>query len=152
MERWYIACHKAGKQNAFKAMAALCMSNCAVFHPQISVSRDRSDRPDQKRQVIEALFPGYLFVSFDPEKMHTSRVELSPGISYLVRSAGQIKPVRESVIEEIMRLPLCSQERRPASNLIQQRQIARRLDEFVKSTPAEERGALFLAFLATLET
>jgi Transcription termination factor nusG. len=152
MEQWYLACHKAGKQNAFKAMTALCMSSCTIFHPQNRVYRERTDRPGQRRQVIEPLFPGYLFIAFDPECVHTSTIERCPGISYLVRTAGQIKPIRDCVMEELMLLPLCSQDRdkRHYTRHLQQRRIAHQLDDFVKKTTPEERGTLFLAFLNTL--
>lgn len=159
MERWYLACHKPGKDSIFKAMAALTYVNSTAFCPQIRAYRPRADRPGHFRQVIEALFPGYLFIAFDPEVTHTSKIEHCPGISYLVRSAGQIVPMRDVVVEEIMRLPVCYQsfenkhpnQRRAPANYLQQRRIANQLDAFVKETDPEDRGTLFLAFLETLE-
>lgn len=159
MEQWYLACYKAGKNNIFKALTALCYFDSTAFCPQIRTQRPRADRPGQYRQVIEPLFPGYLFIAFDPNVIHTSKIELCPGISHLVRTAGQIAPMREMVVEEIMCLPVCYQsfdkkhprQRRSPANYLQQRRIANQLDTFVKETDPEERGTLFLAFLKTLE-
>lgn len=159
MEQWYLACHKAGKDNVFKAMAALTFTSSTAFCPQIRAYRPRTDRPGQARQVIEPLFPGYLFIAFDPEVTHTSKIEQCPGISHLVRFSGQITPIRAVVIEEIMRLPVCYQsfdwkhpnQGRSPPNYLQQRRIATQLDTFVKETDPDERGALFLAFLDTLQ-
>ncbi|WP_337049940.1 transcription termination/antitermination NusG family protein [Serratia fonticola] len=159
MEQWYLACHKTGKDSVFRAMGALTYISGTAFCPQIRVFRPRQDRPGHFRQVVEPLFPGYLFIAFDPEITHTSKIEHCPGISYLVRTAGEIKPIRNIVVDEIMRLPVCYQsqenqsprQRRSPANLIQQRRIAGQLDTFVKETAPDERGALFLAFLDTLE-
>ena len=159
MEQWYLACHKPGKDSIFKAMAALTHINGTAFCPQIRVYRPRADRPGHFRQVIESLFPGYLFIAFDPELTQTSKIEHCPGISYLVRTAGHITPIRDIVIDEIMRLPVCYQsfehkhpnQRRAPANYLEQRRIASQLDTFVKETAPDERGALFLAFLDTLE-
>lgn len=155
MEQWYLACHKTGKDSVFRAMGALTHINGTAFFPQIRVYRPRPDRPGHFRQVVEPLFPGYLFIAFDPEITHTSKIEHCPGISYLVRTAGQIKPVRNIVVDEIMRLPVCCQgtgeKRRSSAHVLQQRRIAGQLDTFVRETAPEERGALFLAFLDTLE-
>lgn len=109
MENWYLACHKTGKHNAFKAQMFLAQPqiNVIVFIPQICSYRPRSDRPGQLKKLMEPLFPGYMFVCFDPEITHTSKISNCPGVSHLVRFADTIIPIHDHVVEEIMQLPVC---------------------------------------------
>lgn len=154
MEHWYLACYKPGKDNIYRAQMALSRINTETFCPQIRTQRPRADRPGKCRQVIEPLFPGYLFVAFDPEDVHTSRIEKCPGINYLVRSAGQITPIRPLVVDQLMCLPLCRDafSRRPKQLARhQQQRIARQIDEFIGNTLPEERGSLCLALIQSLE-
>ncbi|MGE4781567.1 transcription termination/antitermination NusG family protein [Yersinia enterocolitica] len=110
MENWYIACHKTGKYNAFKAQLFLSQPeiDAIVFLPQICSYRPRLDRPGHFKKLMEPLFPGYMFICFDPEITHTSKISVCPGVSHLVRFANKIIPVNDSIIEEIMQLPVCS--------------------------------------------
>jgi transcriptional antiterminator RfaH len=109
MGNWYLACHKAGKHNAFKAQMFLSQPkiDVIVFIPQICSYRPRADRPGQFKKLIEPLFPGYMFIYFDPEITHTSEISTCPGVSHLVRFADTIKPLHDSIVEEIMKLPVC---------------------------------------------
>ncbi|PHM37607.1 transcriptional activator RfaH [Xenorhabdus mauleonii] len=130
-----------------------------AFSPTIRSYRPRSDRPGQFRQVMEQLFPGYLFVFFDPEIDHTSEIELCPGISQLVRFAGEITPIRDSVVDEIMQLPVCTQafttkhpgkhswrnNTKPLNN--QQR---RQIQSLVEENNGLTRSAMFYAFAESL--
>lgn len=115
MENWYLACHKSGKHNAFKAQMFLAQPqiNAIVFLPQICCYHPRKDRPGQFRKIIEPLFPGYMFICFDPEIIHTSKISSCPGVSHLVRFADKITPIHERIVEEIMELPVCVHSSRP---------------------------------------
>lgn len=159
MERWYVVSLAPGKGSAYRAMTYLEHINCSAFFPLIRVHRARADRPGKFRQFIEALFPGYLFVFFDPEFVHTSRVEQCPGISHVLRTAGSILPVHDNVVDEIMSLPICHQsainqprKRKSPSDLAQRRQISKQLDEVVKESDTDSRSALFLAFLSCIKS
>lgn len=151
MERWYVACYKPGKGNIYKAMLALSHINGTTFCPQIRTFRPRTDRPGQSRQIIEPLFPGYFFVSFDPGIIHTSRIEQCPGVSYLLRNAGNIIPINDAIINEIMNLPVCKQSR-DYYDAKRNQHIAQKLNEFIQESDGEVRGAMFLAFLKTQES
>lgn len=155
MEQWFLTCYKPGKDNIYRAQMALSRLSTEAFCPLLRTRRPRADRPGQFRQVIEPLFPGYLFTFFDPEVIHTSRIEESPGINYLVRTAGQITPVRAIIVEQLMALPVCrdafSRQRSQPHIRRQQQRISSQLDAFIESTLPEERGALALAFIQSLE-
>ncbi len=79
MEGWYLAALKPGKDNIFKAQMMLERRNIMAFSPLMFSFRPRADRPGQQKKVIEPLFPGYMFVCFDPEIFHSSKVESCPG-------------------------------------------------------------------------
>ncbi|WP_088504372.1 transcription termination/antitermination NusG family protein [Burkholderia ubonensis] len=156
MERWYLACHKAGRHNAFKAQLFLSDLNATSFIPQIYSYRPRADRPGKLKRSIELLFPGYMFVYFDPEVTHTSKISNCPGVSHLVRFADAICPVRDAVIEEIMQLPVCvcspviagmkkenNRNKNPASLSMEQREC---IGKIVNEHDGVTRSALFYAF------
>lgn len=106
MDNWYLACHKTGKHNAFKAQMFLSNLGITVFIPQVCYRQPRLDRPGHFRKVLEPLFPGYLFVYFDHEIHHTSKVACSPGMSHLVRYGGTVNPLHDTIVDEVMRLTL----------------------------------------------
>lgn len=109
MERWYLVCHKPGRDNFFRAQMSTQRKHLNCFSPQVRVSRPRSDR-DGQRNVIEPLFDGYLFIELDPENIHPMKIEEEcAGISHFVRQGMNILPIPDFIIHEIMALPLCSE-------------------------------------------
>lgn len=106
MEHWYLACHKFGRHNAFKAQMLLSDMGVTVFIPQICNRVPRLDRPGHFKKIIEPLFPGYLFVCFDYEIHHSSKVAATPGISHFVSFGGKIKPLHDTIVDDIMRWTL----------------------------------------------
>jgi transcriptional antiterminator RfaH len=106
MDNWYLACHKTGKHNAFKVQMFLSEMGITVFIPQVCYRQPRLDRPGHFRKVLEPLFPGYLFIYFDHETHHTSKVAFSPGMSHFVRYGGTINPLHDTIVDEIMRFTL----------------------------------------------
>lgn len=154
MEEWYLACHKSGRENALKAQIALERMNIAVFTPQIRIRKPRTDRPGQFRQVIEPLFPGYMFIALNPEINHPARIEDCPGISHMVRFAGAITPIREAVVEEIMCLPVCTQLSAAWHKRKNDLQLStnQRLEimTLVEEQSGENRNAMFHAFAELL--
>lgn len=106
MENWYLACHKSGKHNALKAQMFLSQMGVEVFIPQVCYHDPRADRPGTFRKTIEPLFPGYIFLCFDYNEVHTSKIEYCPGISHLVRFGETIAPINDSMVNAIMKLTL----------------------------------------------
>ncbi|AOP98014.1 transcription termination/antitermination NusG family protein [Enterobacter roggenkampii] len=104
VENWYLACHKAGKHNAFKAQMFLSESGIPVFIPQMFFRQPRSDRPGQYRKKLELLFPGYLFIYFNVEEHSFPKILCCPGISHFVRFGGAIKPLNDMIIDELMQV------------------------------------------------
>lgn len=104
MHQWYLATHKPGKSNALKAQLFLSNVGVDVFIPQICNLSHRADRPGRFRKTIEPLFPGYLFICFDYEQIQINKVENCPGIGHLVRFGGLLKPLHESILDEIITL------------------------------------------------
>jgi len=159
MERWYLACHKAGKDNVFKAQMTLDRMNIMAFSPIMRSYRPRADRPGHSRQVIEQLFPGYLFISFDPEVHHPSKIECCPGMSHIVRFAGEIRPIRDAIVDDVMQLPVCVQafaQKHPGKRKWDKNhtplthQQREQIQPLVEENDGEARSALFYAFVEAL--
>lgn len=161
MEDWYLACHKTGKHNAFKAQMFLSGMGITVFIPQVSYRQPRSDRPGHFKNRLEQLFPGYLFVCFDYEVHHTSKVACSPGMSHFVRFGDSIRPLGDMIVDELMRLTLAidpdssfhneggvntKKRHRGNSNSLTEEQ-RNKLNLIIQEKNSEERSALLYAFL-----
>lgn len=59
--------------------------------------------PQGKRWVLEALFPGYLFVQC-PQHISTRALKYAMGVSYLVRRGQQLATLPQEAIDEILSL------------------------------------------------
>lgn len=111
MEAWYLVCYEPGKDKLYTAQLSLSRKNITVFCPMLRTWRPRSDC-NGVRAFIEPLFRGYLFVYIDPEVIHPSRIEDEcSAVSTFVRYGQEIKPLPASVMETLMTLPACSDER-----------------------------------------
>ncbi|WP_174889510.1 transcription termination/antitermination NusG family protein [Candidatus Williamhamiltonella defendens] len=152
-KKWYLTCHKSGCSNLYKAQQALIQIEVHSLSPSIQTWRQRLDRKN-KRAVIEPLFKGYLFTCFDPEKIPTRKIQHCPGISHLVRLGNTIVPIREAVMNEIMRLPLCMNDATNANDKIRpslKKSQKEQIKNIVQQKEAHARTALFLAFLEAIQ-
>ncbi|CED78966.1 transcription termination/antitermination NusG family protein [Candidatus Williamhamiltonella defendens] len=153
MKNWYLTCYKSGTPNLYKAQNLLYKIGVTTLSPSIRTSRLRSDSQTY-RFIIEPLFKGYLFTFFDPEKVHTRKIEHCPGISHLVRFANTIVPIRKAVMEEIMRLPLCMNDATRTNHKITtslKKSQIEQIQSIVQQQDAHARTALFLAFLEAIK-
>jgi len=131
----------------------LIQINVHSLSPSIQTWRQRLYRKN-KRAVIEPIFKGYLFTFFDPEKVHTRKIEHCPGISHLVRFAHTITPIRKAVMDEIMSFPLCMNDATRTNHKITtslKKSQKEQIKNIVQQKEAHARTALFLAFLEAIE-
>lgn len=97
-ERWYAVCCKP-RQEAI-AEENLQRQGYRTYLPRI---RNTRRRLGQWIDVIEPLFPRYLFIRIDPTLRSTAPVRSTRGAVGLVRFGGQPAAVPEEVIEVVMR-------------------------------------------------
>lgn len=151
MESWYLLCHKAGKDNLYRAQLSIQLHGINTFSPMIQIEKPRTDRASA-RLSIEPLFYGYLFISLDPDYMHPARIEDFAGVSHFVRCGDEIKPIPERIVEQIMALPACQIELsgknlrshlRNANAL--SHKLRARITEIAHTTDKQVRTAMFLA-------
>lgn len=97
MEQWYVA----QTQFAQEKRAELHLKNQGVdcFLPLYTaqVMKNGAVKP----VAAQALFPGYLFVHFDPEVIHTTTIKGTRGISSLVSFGGLPAPVPDDVVTRL---------------------------------------------------
>lgn len=163
MEQWYLATHKSGKKNAFKAQLFLSQIGVTTFIPQVCISQPRSDRPGKFRKCIEPLFPGYIFIFFDYEKLQIAKVENCPGMTGMVRFGGLLKPLNESVVDEIMNLTSMISEQNAPHDADQSRRVRpgkktsltleqhQKIADIAKEVDGQHRNTLFYAFLDAMK-
>lgn len=96
MERWFLVQSKA--RDEFRAAQQLESQQLDVFLPLLAVERLRRGR---RVAVREPLFPGYLFVRFDPQFISLTSIQSTRGVARLVRYGSVLATVNDGLIEAI---------------------------------------------------
>jgi transcriptional antiterminator RfaH len=96
---WYCVKTQPKRESiAYGALAAL--PDIEAFFPRVRYQRTLARGP---RTVVEALFPGYLFVRFAPAR-RIRAVRYARGVSYIVRQGREFAPVPEEIIRALRAL------------------------------------------------
>lgn len=96
MKSWYIIYYRARLHEKIKKE----MKNIGVefFMPVYTKYTVRADRTHHYRTREAPLFPGYLFIYFSPEDIHTTVISRQPSVMGFVRFGHHIQPVRDEII------------------------------------------------------
>lgn len=94
MEHWYVAQTQFAQEK--RAQQHLQNQGVDCFLPLYTaqVMKNGAVKP----VTAQALFPGYLFVHFDPEVIHTTTIKGTRGISTLVSFGGLPSPLPDEVV------------------------------------------------------
>lgn len=98
MKNWY-AVHCKPLQDA-RAEEHLRNQAYEVFRPQI---RRRRRQGGRFRQMVESMFPGYLFIRLDKVRENWAPIRSTRGVAGLVRLGAETPVVPEPVIDELKR-------------------------------------------------
>lgn len=102
--QWYLLQH----DDRLYAIVFQQLANCNVdyytpFYTRFIPRTDKKNLTWRKKQT--PLFPGYLFLFFDVENIHTTILKKIPGVVDFVRRGRQIITVPETVISALKLLP-----------------------------------------------
>ncbi|QCR37496.1 transcription/translation regulatory transformer protein RfaH [Nissabacter sp. SGAir0207] len=100
MESWYLLYCKRGQLLRAKAHLERQAVNC--LSPMITFEKMVRGR---RTAVSEPLFPNYMFVEFDPARIHTTTISATRGVSHFIRFGNQPVIVSPTVIGELARQP-----------------------------------------------
>jgi transcriptional antiterminator RfaH len=95
MKRWYVVCTKP--KNEERAAINLMAGNIEVLAPKIKLKKYKEGK---FIQVVEPMFPGYIFVKFHPVD-EFRLVKYTRGIKTIVNFSGKIIPLQDELIEFI---------------------------------------------------
>ncbi|MDR3433379.1 MAG: transcription/translation regulatory transformer protein RfaH [Rouxiella aceris] len=101
MESWYLLYCKRGQH--VRAQEHLERQQVQCLVPTIALEKVVRGR---RTLVDEPLFPNYMFISFDPEKIHTTTISATRGVSHFVRFGPQLAVVNPAVIDQLVNQPL----------------------------------------------
>ena len=96
MERWYLVQSKVRQEH--RALTNLEGQHLEAFLPTLTLDRLRRGR---RVSVNEPMFPGYLFVRFDPQFFCLSSINATRGVLRVVRYGTTLASVPEEVVEAI---------------------------------------------------
>ncbi len=101
MESWYLLYCKRGQLLRAKEHLERQQVNCLT--PMITLEKMMRGR---RTPVSEPLFPNYLFIQFDPERIHTTTISATRGVSHFVRFGPHLATVQPEVIQQLMTQPM----------------------------------------------
>ncbi len=96
MESWYLLYCKRGQ--LLRAQEHLERQEVNCLSPIITLEKIVRGK---RIAVSEPLFPNYLFVEFDPERIHTTTISATRGVSHFVRFGSTPTTIPQNVIEEL---------------------------------------------------
>ena len=98
MKRWFVArTHPNGEH---KALGNIRRQGFDAYLPRYLKRRRHARRTDT---VAAPLFPGYLFVGMDPERMPWRALNSTFGVSELICHGDRPAPLPDSVVDDIRR-------------------------------------------------
>ncbi|AUG98519.1 transcription/translation regulatory transformer protein RfaH [Pectobacteriaceae bacterium CE70] len=96
MEVWYLLYCKRGQ--LLRARSHLERQEVTCLSPMITLEKMVRGK---RIEVSEPLFPNYLFVEFDPERIHTTTISATRGVSHFVRFGALPATIPQNVIDEL---------------------------------------------------
>lgn len=97
MENWYVAQTQYAQEK--RAQQHLGNQGVSCFLPLYTAQVLNSEHI--KAVTPQALFPGYIFVRFNPEVIHTTTIKSTRGISSLISFGGMPSVIPDEVIERL---------------------------------------------------
>ncbi|MNM38129.1 Transcription antitermination protein RfaH [compost metagenome] len=148
MHNWYLLMHgQIDFQNLESQISGLGVE---VFTPIYTELRRRLDRPSMRRK-IKQLFPGYIFLRFDPEIVHTTTITKMPGALRFIGFCDNDTPciVDDQLIEGLKKAVLLRSD--PGLHSIEccnlPDEVVNHLSLIVNMPRAKQREAAFYQFL-----
>lgn len=146
MKGWYLITHNL---HGFQVVTSkIGLLGVEIYSPTLIEVTQRRDCRGVRR-AEKQLFPGYLFLRFDPEQVHTTTIADVPGVKGFVRFGDQIGMVSDGVIEGLKRStqvlvdrPLRAVE---CSNVSQE--TLESISAIVKMRSRDDRQVAFFALL-----
>lgn len=100
MKSWYLMMHNLAGSRLERATVKLDTWGVGSFLPVYTEMKKRTDcnasRPTEKQ-----LFPGYMFLQFDPEEVHTSTIAEIHGMKGFVRFGNKLAQPADTLIEAL---------------------------------------------------
>lgn len=96
MESWYLLYCKRGQ--LLRAQEHLVRQEVNCLSPIITLEKIVRGK---RTLVSEPLFPNYLFVEFDPERIHTTTISATRGVSHFVRFGALPTQIPSQVIQDL---------------------------------------------------
>lgn len=111
MNSWYLLSCKIGYKSTVQRIESLGIE---VFRPTLMKVTPRKDCHGV-RTSEQPLFPSYLFVRFDINKVHTTSVSKVPGAVAFVRFGGTPCIIPEKIIQALRCSPHLSRDRQDST-------------------------------------
>jgi transcriptional antiterminator RfaH len=99
-ENFWFCLKSKPRQEAVAVRNLKAVGEIEIFFPRIRRTRRGHEK---NKEVVEPLFPGYIFVKFNPEDSQGT-VKSTRGVLHLVSKGGKAVDVENKVIEELKAL------------------------------------------------
>jgi len=99
-ENFWFCLKSKPRQEAVAVRNLRAVGEIEIFFPRIRRTRRGHEK---NKEVVEPLFPGYIFVKFNPEDSQGT-IKSTRGVLHLVSKGGKAVDVENKVIEELKAL------------------------------------------------
>lgn len=100
MERWFLLYYQARWH--IRVRQSIERIGVEVFNPMLTVMMPRADKVTAMRKREEPIFPSYMFLRFDPDVIHTSKITQLPGASHFISFTGEPCVIPDKVITTLL--------------------------------------------------
>jgi len=147
-EAWYLlSCRTGTWKTTLQAIADINLEVCC---PLLYERKKRTDKRNSYRQTCSPLFPGYIFIRFNPAVIHTSAIASIPGVMDFVRFGKNIAIASDQCIKELQNCnPLkLSADSNTYECAYLSSELAQRIDDIYHTANPDHRVSLMMGLLA----
>lgn len=145
-EAWYLLrCRENAWKTTLQNLTEAGLKTCC---PLILERRRRRDKKNAYRLINTPAFPGYIFVNFNPAKIHTTAVKRMPGAMDFVRLGNRIATIHKDEIEALKLVHHQPQGTVRLESKYLSDELLRRIEEIYTSEEPTVRIDLLFSMLA----
>ncbi len=154
MKGWYLLYCKRSEQE--RAVINLERQGVECYYPQVRI--DKIVR-SKKQEVLEPLFPSYVFVYFDPEQVSYTSIRSTRGVADFIRRGSTPQLVQQELIYQLMMNEDCDEHKealcelpKPGDSLTLSQGQFKGIDAIYQEADGEKRSFMLINLLGRAVT
>ncbi|HIF9141299.1 TPA: transcription/translation regulatory transformer protein RfaH [Photobacterium damselae] len=154
MKGWYLLYCKRSEQE--RAVINLDRQGVECYYPQVHINKIVRGK---KQEVLEPLFPSYVFVYFDPEQVSYTSIRSTRGVADFIRRGSTPQLVQQELIYQLMMNEDCDEHKealcelpKPGDSLTLSQGQFKGIDAIYQEADGEKRSFMLINLLGRAVT